>query len=81
MATSNSDLALAAPRSGPQIRNPNSLLAPYEFPSLSPPDIHKNSHIIAVCGVNDLEEMSSPVDGNGWMHSDMLVVLPCIPPR
>jgi hypothetical protein len=56
---------------GAQIRNPSSLDLAYEFPSLSPPDINRNTHIIAVCGPNDYNNQSSPLIDDGWMHSDM----------
>ena len=56
---------------GAQIRNPSGLAMPYEFPSLSPPDIDRNTHIIAVCGPNDYAGQSSPITDDGWMHSDM----------
>lgn len=34
-----------------------------------PPEIQRDSRIIAVCGVNDYENASSPSE-DGWFHSD-----------
>ncbi|KAH6676817.1 hypothetical protein B0J14DRAFT_691181 [Halenospora varia] len=60
-----------ASASGQQIRDVSSLETAYQFPTFSPPDINKNTHIIGVCGVNDFNDDSSPIDGDGWFASDM----------
>jgi hypothetical protein len=40
-----------------------------EFSSRCPPDISSHTRIVAVCGINDYHNASSPTK-DGWFHSD-----------
>jgi len=73
-ASARQQLAVNNPRSS-DIRDP-ALVRPshiFEAPNRdtrSPPDVSKNSHIIAICGVNDAIEGEASPAKSGWMVSD-----------
>jgi hypothetical protein len=50
-------------------KGPNGGLLDVEFSSRCPPTIEPHTRIVAVCGITDFNNSSSPQE-DGWFHSD-----------